>query len=239
MSTVPYCDWVEYLETLLKEINYHPRIILDLACGTGNMTLLLAKRGYKMLGIDGSKEMVKVAQKKAEQKKLDVSFSQGDFRTFQLKEPVDLVISLYDSLNYLLTEEDLELTFKQVNKALNPYAYFIFDMNTVWRLTNIEEGNSMFEGDGYYCFWRDEVDKAGPYWKVYLTFFIENPDGSMWRKDEIHVERAYPITTISKLLVKTGFRVEQVYDAFTLNPGNDKSERIYFVAKKVESVVLD
>ncbi len=232
MSTVPYEEWVDYVEKLLKEINYHPKTVLDLACGTGNMALLLAKQGYNVQGIDGSHAMLRVAQQKAAQENLLISFNHGDFRTFRLSESVDLVISLFDSLNYLLNEDDLRQSFKQVYSALCPEGYFIFDLNTIRRLTSIEEGNSMVEGEEYYCFWRDRIDLEGTYWKIELTFFVEQADGNLLREDEVHTERGYPISKVKELLQTSGFKVVHVYDGFTLNPGSEESDRIYIVAKK-------
>lgn len=234
MDEVPYDEWVDYLERILAEMGYRPKTVLDLACGTGNMSLRLARRGYKVQGIDGSAAMVEVARKKGLAQQLLIPFQQGDFRTFQLAEPVDLVISLYDSFNYLLQEEDLAQAFRQVYQAVRPGGYFIFDLNTILRLTSIEEGNSMVEGDGWYCFWRDVVEPVGPYWKVELTFFEEARDGSMYRDDEVHVERGYPIARVRELLVGAGFRVEQVYEAFGLESGSEESERVYWVCRKEE-----
>lgn len=232
MATVPYEEWVEFVVSLLKEQDDHPRTILDLACGTGNISLPLARLGYTVTGIDGSAAMVEVARKKALAASLPVRFMQGDFRTFTLEEPVDLVISLYDSLNYLLTEEELACTFQQVARALRPQGYFIFDMNTIQRLSTVEEGNSMVEGDDYYLFWNDQVDPEGPYWHVRLTIFENQPDGSLYREDEIHTERAYPIVRVTELLTGAGFTVEGMYDEYTMEPGSEESGRIVILARR-------
>ncbi len=232
MSTVPYAEWVDYLETLLKKIDYHPKTVLDLGCGTGNVAFLLAKRGYEVHGIDGSLDMVEVAMEKASAENGEISFNQDDFRKFRIKEPVDLVISLFDSLNYLLTEDDLNKAFQQVYDALTPHGYFIFDLNTIKRLNSIEEGNSAVEGEDYYCFWKDRVEPEGPYWKIELIFFVEQADGSLFREDEIHIERAYPISTVKELLQKSGFEDIDIFEGFTLNLGSEESERIYIIAKK-------
>jgi SAM-dependent methyltransferase len=233
MDTVPYDEWAEYVVTLLETIDYHPRTILDLACGTGNIALRLARLGLEVSGIDGSAAMVAVAQKKALAEHLSVRFSQGDFRTFTLEEPVELVISLYDSLNYLLTEEDLAQAFQQVERVLCPQGYFIFDLNTIKRLVNVEEGNSRVEGDEYYLFWNDRVEQEVPYWHVRLTIFEKQPDESLFREDETHTERAYPISRVTELLQTTGFAVEGIYDEYTMEPGSEESGRIIVVARKM------
>lgn len=232
MSEVPYEDWVDFLEQILDEMHFQPRTVLDLACGTGNISLRLARRGFQVQGIDGSAGMVEIARMKAMAEHLMISFTEGDFRTFELEESVDLVVSLYDSFNYLLTEEDLIQAFRQVYAAIRSGGYFIFDLNTILRLTSIEEGNSLVEGDGYYCFWRDIVEPEGPFWKVELTFFEEGPNGSMYQDDETHVERGYPIARVKELLLEIGFRVEEIYEAFTMDPGSEESERVYIVCRK-------
>lgn len=234
MSTVPYDDWVEFVVSLFERIGYSPRTVLDLACGTGNISLLLARLGYEVTGIDGSAAMVEVARKKAVAQYLQARFMQGDFRTFTVDEPVDLVISLYDSLNYLLTEADIARTFQQVERVLTSKGYFIFDLNTIKRLSTVEEGNSMVEGDGYYLFWNDRVDPEGPYWHVKLTIFEHQPDGSLYREDEHHTERAYPIQRVEAMLAATGFTVEQIYDEYTMSPGTEESGRIVVIARKVQ-----
>lgn len=232
MADVPYNDWVNYLEQILDEISFKPQTVLDLACGTGNISLRLARRGYQVQGIDGSGDMIEIARKKAMAEHLMISFKEGDFRTFELVESVDLVVSLYDSFNYLLTEDDLLQAFRQVYNAVRSGGYFIFDLNTILRLRSIEEGNSMVEGEGYYCFWRDIVEPEGPFWKVELTFFEEAPDGSLHKDNEVHIERGYSIDRIEELLTEVGFRVEKIYQAFTLKPGSEESERIYLVCGK-------
>lgn len=233
MATVPYDEWVEYLVNLLQAMDYQPRTVLDLACGTGNISLKLARLGYEVSGIDGSAAMVEVAQKKAGAEGLRVRFSQGDFRTFTVEEPVELVISLYDSLNYLLKEEELTRTFRRVEGALASGGYFIFDMNTLKRIQDIEEGNSMVEGDDYYLFWNDRVEREGPYWHVRLTIFVDQPDGSLYREDEVHTETSYPISRITALLRETGFAVEGIYDEYSMEPGSEESGRIIVAARKL------
>ncbi len=233
MSNVPYDDWLEYLELIFREIGYRPEKILDLACGTGNMTLLLAKQGYQMIGIDGSHQMIDVAKEKTAKAGFNIPFSQGDFRKFTVPEPQDLVICLYDSLNYLLEEKDLNQAFQQVHRALVPGGYFIFDMNTVKRLRTILDNRKIFEEEGYYCFWKDVLEPEVPYWKVYLTFFIETENDEMYREDEVHVERAYSLQVIEGLLGDAGFAIERKYDSYSLFPGSEESERVYYVVRKV------
>lgn len=232
MDEVPYDEWVQYVVSLLREIGFTPETMLDLACGTGNMALRLARLGYAVRGIDGSEAMVDIARKKVLAEEIPVIFEQGDFRSFQLVQPVDLVLCVYDSLNYLLTEEDLVLTFQRVAEAVRIDGYFIFDMNTIRRLTTIEEGNSMVEGDNYYFFWKDQLDPAGPFWHVHLTIFENLPDGSMYREDEVHTERGYPIEKIRELVQGAGFVVERLYDAYTQNPASEESMRVFVVARR-------
>lgn len=234
MTEVPYDEWVAYLEMLITgKLKARPCQILDLACGTGNMTIRLAKKGYQMFGIDGSPEMIAVAEKKAQRAGVDINFTSGDFCSFQVSTPVDLVICLYDSLNYLLELEKLEQTFQQVYQALKPGGYFIFDLNTIQRLRNIKDGKRLFEGDGYYCFWTDKVDLEIPLWNIQLTFFLEQSNGCLERSDEFHVERGYPLTNIHHLLEDVGFQIVGLYDAFSLSPGSDQSERVYFVVQRL------
>lgn len=235
MSAVPYAEWVEYLETLCKEINYQPRSILDLACGTGNLSIRLAKSGLQIIGVDGSQSMLAVARKKTENAGLAITYYHGTFTEFQIPQKVDLVVSLFDSLNYLLHSEDLIKTFLRVYEILHPGGYFIFDLNTIKRLTSMTSETTMFEEEGLYCFWKDILEPEIPLWQVELTFLVELDDGSMYKETELHVERGYPIKEIHDLLTNCGFIVERVYEAYTLEAGNEEVDRVFFIAKKQDA----
>ncbi|MBE3589063.1 MAG: class I SAM-dependent methyltransferase [Thermoanaerobacteraceae bacterium] len=138
VAGVDFEAWTDYLEEILHRFGHNPRTVLDLACGTGKTTLPLARRGYRVTGMDISPAMVKMAADKAREQGLEVPFFTGDMRSFELAEPVELITCFHDGLNYLPSIGDLEKTFRQVYKNLVPGGLFIGDMNVPWVPVRVE-----------------------------------------------------------------------------------------------------
>ena len=130
MDNVDYPAWSKYLIQLLKEYQVEDGLVLDLGCGTGNMTELLAKEGYDMIGVDNSEDMLEIAMDKRSRSGLDILYLLQDMREFELYGTVKAAVSICDSMNYILEKEDLVQVFKLVNNYLDPSGIFIFDMNT-------------------------------------------------------------------------------------------------------------
>ena len=133
MKDVPYDKWVEYIEAIWKKFNCEPKLMAELGCGTGTMTTLFAKKGIEMIGIDSSEAMLSMAQEKAIHQNVDILYLLQDMREFELYGTVDCIISVCDSMNYILDEKDILKTFKWVNNYLNPKGLFIFDLNTEYK----------------------------------------------------------------------------------------------------------
>ena len=133
MDNIPYKEWNKYLLELLKENGLSEGILLDLGCGTGSITELLAKAGFDMIGIDNSEDMLEIAREKAMDEELDILYLLQDMREFELFGTVAGVVSICDSMNYITSEEDLLKVFKLVNNYLDPKGLFIFDMNTPYK----------------------------------------------------------------------------------------------------------
>lgn len=137
MDNVPYEEWAEYLTGLLGEYQVHDGLVLDLGCGTGSLTEILAKKGYDMIGIDNSEDMLQIAMEKRADSGLDILYLLQDMREFELYGTVAAVVSICDSMNYLTDYEDLVQTLKLVNNYLDPQGVFIFDMNTVHKYRDL------------------------------------------------------------------------------------------------------
>lgn len=233
MQDVPYDQWVEFIEALFRHYQITPKIVLDLGCGTGSITKLLAKKNYEMIGVDLSQEMLMVAKKKIKDSHLDVLFLCQDMTELDLYGTVGAVLSVCDSLNYLLTEEELLEAFKKVNNFLDPEGLFIFDINTDEKFKQLGDQTyaESFEDcayiwDNYY----DEEDQTNEY---YLTLFVEEKD--IYRRyEEIHYERAYDIETITKIIEQAGLRLEGVYDGYSFEQPKATSERLCFVAREYQ-----
>lgn len=232
MAGVSYQDWTCYIEGLLERHQSPGKGILDLACGTGSVSFLLAQRGYQVLGLDLSWHMIQEAEKKNTE--FLVTFLQGDMRSFHLPEKVDAIISLYDSVNYMLQEEDLYQVFHSCYEALNPGGLFIFDVNTRDRLRQVKPGTCLYEGDGYYCFWKDILYPQPLIWQVDLTFFVQEEGGFYSKYEETHRERAYSQAVLSRILQEVGFSIPAIYRDYTFSQVQDGEfcARYFFVGKR-------
>lgn len=231
MNDVPYKKWVLYLKRIWNKYNFNPKLIAELGCGTGNITIQLANKNYDMIGIDISEDMLAIAKQKS--KGLNILYLSQDITQFELYGTVDCIISLCDSLNYILKTNDLFKVFKLVNNYLNPKGLFIFDINTEYKFKNILGTNTFAETKSNAAYiWENFYNKNKKINEYYLNFFIKQTQTNYKRFKEIHYERAYSINTIKKLLKKSNLKLLAVYDAFTFNKPKKDSERIYFVVQK-------
>ncbi len=229
MRTVPYGLWYNYLREILVSFDKNPRKILDMACGTGNMTLRFAHEYREIVGIDKSTHMLKIAKEKVNSAD-NVKFIKKDIRDFTFPEEFDFIFCIFDSLNYILKKEDLKKVFINVYNSLQDDGIFVFDLNTVNRLMSIEPGTTVFKGDGYTCFWEDIIDKGRMIWKVKLKIYLDDDETECYQ--EIHQETGYKTKRVRKLLYDTGFSQVQIYKAFTFDKGNDKDNRLYYIVFK-------
>ncbi len=229
---VEYEKRFEYIESIFKKFKAKPSLVLDLGCGTGGMTTIMAEHGYDMIGVDISADMLDVAQQKSED--LKILYLNQPMQELDLYGTVDAAISLLDSINYLEDTDELEETFKRVENFLNPGGLFIFDINTKYKLENILAGNIFCgEDEDVYYTWENYYDKEEKLCEFKLEFFITE-NGSINRYTEYHYEKAFELTEIKNALKKSGFELLAVYDDLSFEPNRRNSEKIFFVAKKKE-----
>ena len=135
MENVDYVKWADYIDKLFKLYKFRPRKILDIACGTGSATILLAEKGYQMSGTDRALEMLLAAKKKAKRSEVELSLWQQDMRELTVARPYfDAALCLYDSINYIITAEEMERVFAKISEALVPRGMFIFDVTTEYNI---------------------------------------------------------------------------------------------------------
>lgn len=233
MDNIPYGEWCTYLEGILKEYGVEDGLVLDLGCGTGKLTRLLAMDGYDMIGVDISEDMLEIAMEHQAEEGGEILYLLQDMREFELYGTVRAVVSICDSMNYLMEYEDLVQVFSLVNNYLDPNGIFVFDLNTPYKYQEVlgeqtiaenrEEGSFIWEN--YY----DEEEAVNEY---DLTLFIREDDGRFRKYEETHYQRAYSLKTIKKALEEAGMVFVEAYDAFTKEPPKADSERIYVVARE-------
>lgn len=225
-----YEKWADYIEEIFKKHGKEPELVLDLGCGTGSITNILAKRGYDMIGIDLSPDMLNVARNKALAGELDVLYLCQDIREFELYGTVDAIICTLDVLNYITDPQNLEQVFALVKNYLNPDGIFIFDINTEYKLKNVL-GNNTFVNDeeGVFYTWENEFD--GNLSNQFLTFFAETENGLYERFDETHVQKAYSIAEIKEKLNVNKLSFEGEYKLFTFDKPDAECEKTVIVSK--------
>jgi len=223
---------IPYLGRLLARHPVEGRVMLDLACGTGTVAIAQAEAGWRVYGLDGSAEMLAQARRKAEGSGVGPLWSQQDMRRFVLPERVHLVTCLYDSMNYMLTNDDLLATFGQVWDVLLPGGLFLFDLNTAWALEALWGDETYFiDSDDLTVVMRSDHDSRRQRTVVTVTCFQRV--GDLYHKIiERHTEQAYPPEQIATLLTDVGFGVEGRYDCFSLDPPTSSSYRIMWAARR-------
>lgn len=231
-DNIPYEEWCSYITGLLKEYEVEDGLVLDLGCGTGSLTELLANAGYDMIGIDCSGEMLQIATDKQSVSGLDILYLLQDMREFELYGTVRAALSICDSMNYILEYQDLVQVIKLVNNYLDPGGVFIFDLNTEYKYRELLADNTFAEDreDGSFI-WSNffyEEDKINEY---DLTLFVR--EGELYRRfEETHYQRAYSLCEIKSAIQEAGMELIAVYDACTREPVKKDSERMYVIARE-------
>lgn len=247
MDNIPYDIWCEYLKNLLHKYGVKTGLIAELGCGTGNITKRLCNYGYDMIGIDNSEDMLAAAKEKiTEERETSILYLLQDMRELELYGTVAAFISICDSMNYLLEEEDLLQVFRLVNNYLDPKGVFIFDLKTEAYFESLGE-NTIAENRQETSFiWENYYQKETGINQYDLTIYIsekmlEQEDGeednnnqpeAFYRFEETHYQRAYSLETIKELLKQSGMEFIAAYEAFTEQMPKRESERIYIIARE-------
>ncbi len=215
-------------ENLRQERN----TVLDLGCGTGTLTELLARKGFDMIGVDNAEEMLRIAMEKRERLGLDILYLLQDMRELELYGTVGAVVSVCDSLNYLLEEEDIVQTFSRVNDYLYPQGIFVFDFNTVYKYRTVIGDATIAENREDCSFiWENYYHEDEEINEYDLTVFVA--EGERFRRfQEVHYQRGYRLSQMKALLERSGLEFLEALDADTHGEVTQESERIYVVARK-------
>lgn len=229
---VDYARRAEYFCTLMEQLGHNAGITLDLACGTGSLTVELAKRGLDVYGIDGSPSMLSVAQQKAADAGLNILFLCQQMQSIDLYGTVDTVICALDSINHLTGENDVQKTFKRVSLFLNPGGYFIFDINTIYKHRYVLANNTfVYDTEDVYCVWQNRYEEKTNRVAISLDFFGRQGN-EYYRSSEQFYERAYSMEWIVSALEKAGLEAVGLYDDLSFQKPGDKTERTIVAAIK-------
>ena len=233
MDNIDYEGWADYVTARLKEYGITDGLVLELGCGTGTMTGLLADRGYDMIGVDNSEEMLAEAMEKRVESGQDILYLLQDMQEFELYGTVRAVVSVCDSLNYITEREELLQVFRLVNNYLDPKGIFIFDFNTEYKYREVL-GNQTIAEDRDDCsfIWENYYYEDQQMNEYELTLFIKE-EKELYRKyQELHLQRAYTLDVMKDLIAWAGLEYVTAYDAYTMDPPHEKSERICVVARE-------
>ena len=235
-SELDYSAWADFIEKIVKkEYNGRPELVLDLGCGTGKMTLELARRGYDMTGVDCSPEMLNIARENSDREGLDVLWLCQDMTEFELYGTVDVCVCCLDTLNHLTEPSELEKCLSLVHNYVVPNGLFIFDINGKFKFENIYSDRSyVMEEEGGVCIWQNDYDEETRLCDFYITLFKERENALYERYDDMQTERMYTVKEMKNSLEKCGFQTLGVYSNFDFNEGTDECQRIYFVAKIIK-----
>ena len=230
-AEIDYNAWAAFAERHFdRYLPARPSLVLDLACGTGSMTVALAERGYDMIGVDGSEEMLSVAYERSAGK--SILYLLQDMRCFELYGTVGAVTCCLDSLNYLTDDGDLEECFATVHNYLEPDGLFLFDVNTPYKFEKVYGDNAyVLEDEGTYCGWQNEYDADSHLCRFYLSVFREDGEGRYVREDEEQTERCYSMDEIREALFQTGFELLSVSADYNFTAPSETAERWYFAAR--------
>ena len=228
---VDYDGVVEFYEVLLQREGLSPRSVVDLACGTGSLTVRLAQKGYKVMGVDLSEDMLTVASQKAWDMGLQIPFVRQPLEKLYLHRGVDLAVCGLDSLDYITDPACCKRAIERIYKALNPGGCFIFDVNTPEKLRAMDGQVFLDENEDTFCVWRGEFDEQTNICSYGMDLFRRQEKG--WQRNfEEHQEYAYSAAQLVGYLKDAGFTRIEVFGDRRLEPPAEGEQRIYLKARK-------
>lgn len=239
MDNVPYDKWCQNASHLLEDYGVHTGVLVDLGCGTGQMTFRLRQKGYSMIGLDLSEDMLTIANESHQPG--DILYTLQDMRSFELHGSVSGFVSFCDSMNYLTSKEDLKAVFLRVSHYLEEGGIFLFDMNTPYKYETLLADNTFAETreEGSFI-WENEYDTSTGENIYDLTLYIKKDvlyqDGceDFEQFFETHLQHSYKVEEVEKLLREAGLFCLDILDTDTLKAPTKTSERVYFIARKQE-----
>lgn len=231
-GNVDYKELSKYFDSLIKKHTNGANLLLDLACGTGSLSLEFAEKGYDVISVDASEDMLSEAMNKPH------TFGNPTFLNQTMQEldlfgTIDCAVCCLDSINHLAYKEDVKKSIERVSLFMNDGGVFIFDVNTLYKHREILGNNTfVYDTDSVYCVWQNAFNEKDSSVNISLDFFESQEDGIYERYDENFSEYFYDDDFLTKTLLENSFKVLEKYDDFSFNPINDKTQRIVYVCRK-------
>ncbi len=230
-ENVPYDEIADYYDSIITEHAGVRGLLLDIGCGTGNLTMRMAAKGYDVIAADASVEMLSVAMSKPHE---GIQYICQGMTELDLYGAADVAISTLDSVNHLDTPEDIMECFSSVADNLGQGGLFLFDVNTIYKHRNILADNTfVYDVEGVYCVWQNEYSEEDERVTIELDLFYENDDGSYDRGYESFSEIALGQAELERYLKAAGFEVLAVYEYLTKEPPVEDSDKLLFAARKM------
>ncbi len=231
-GNVGYKERADYILSLLKKFSHDPGLTLDLACGTGTLTLELKKRGVDIYGIDASPDMLSVALQKSAEAGEQILFLCQKMQSLDLYGTIDTCVCTLDSINHITDIKDVKKAFERVSLFMNKGGLFVFDVNTPYKHKEVLADNVfVFDTDEVYCVWQN-TPLEEMLTEISLDFFIPEGD-SYYRLSESFTERVYTEGTLRELLDGAGFETLGVFGDMTMDSPAATEQRMIFVARKI------
>ena len=229
---IPYGDLLKFYKKLWALYGKTPKSALDLACGTGSLSVLLAGEGLQVLGVDASVEMLTEAYAKAMDLEQPPYFIRQKMQRLRLPEPVDFAVCCLDGINYLTDPADCRETFRRVHQSLTPGGLFVFDINSEEKLRSLDGQVFLDEDEQVYCVWRAAFDEETRICTYGMDVFQRQ--GKLWqRSQELHEEYAYRVEELTDWLQAAGFSDIRVFGDRSLDAPWPDEQRIFLAAEKM------
>ena len=235
MKNADYESRFGYIIGLLAENGIGEGILLDMACGTGTLSKMFAQKGFDVVGIDASEEMLSRAQEKKLEKNFDALFLCQKMEELDMFGTVDAAVCTLDSLNHVTEKEKIREIFRRVALFMNDNGLFIFDVNTLYKHRRVLENNAfVFDTENVFCVWQNTLLEDNETTQINLDIFEgdEEEEDVYIRYSEEFFERGYELDFLKKTLENYRFEVVGIYDDMTKEPVREDSERAVFVCKK-------
>lgn len=229
-SDIDYEKWADYIENLFDMYGVNPDLVCDLACGTGNITIPLARRGYNMTGVDISEDMLSIAREKAEG--LDILFLNQSMTNLDLYGTMGAFLCMIDGINYILPPKSLLKLFTRIKTCfIDKGGLFIFDISTEHKLKNVIGSNTFVHcTEKIFYTWQNRYIENKKLSDMFLTFFVKQGENYK-RFEERHLQRAHSAEELTAILKMAGFANVDTYDELSFSPPREDSERIVFVCR--------